>query len=115
MDFTSMNFGDLLFALNCDRLKNKIKKIEKINKRIVQSKNGIYFNETCLKEGLHQKISNIYIYIETNFIKFKMTLFFYYFQMKSFQFSKFRFHSKGRSFQYVTGEPRTNKNTQVHN
>ena len=39
-----MNFGDLLFALNCDRLKNDIRKIEKINKRIVQSKNGIYFN-----------------------------------------------------------------------
>ena len=58
----------------------------------------------------------IYIYIETNFIKFKMTSFFYYFQMESFQFSKFRFHSKGRSFQYASGEPRTNKNnTQVHN
>ena len=39
-----MNFGDLLFALNCDRLKNDIRKIEKIKKRIVQSKNGIYFN-----------------------------------------------------------------------
>ena len=25
MDFTSMNFGDLLFALNCDQLKNEIK------------------------------------------------------------------------------------------
>ena len=52
MHFTSMNFGDLLFALNCDRLQNDIMKIEKINKRIVQSKNGIYFNE----------IYNIYIY-----------------------------------------------------
>ena len=50
MDFTSMNFGDLLFALNCDPLKNEIRKIEQINKRIVQTKNGIYFN-------------NIYIYI----------------------------------------------------
>ena len=45
MNFTSMNFGDLLFALNCDLLKNDIRKIEKINKPIVQSKNGIYFNE----------------------------------------------------------------------
>ena len=63
MDFTSVNFGDLLFALNCDRLKNDIRKIEKINKRIVQYKNGIYFNEICLKEGLHPKFSNIYIYI----------------------------------------------------
>ena len=40
-----MNFGDLLFALNCDPLKNEIRKIEKINKRIVQTKNGINFNK----------------------------------------------------------------------
>ena len=61
-----MNFGYLLFAHNCDPLKNEIRKIEKINKRIVQTKNGIYFNEKCLKEGLHPKFSNIqciYIYI----------------------------------------------------
>ena len=49
-----MNFGDLLFALNCDRLKNDIRKIEKINKRIVQSKNSIYFNDIYIY---------IYIYI----------------------------------------------------
>ena len=49
MDFTNMNFGELLFAL-------------KINKSIVHSKNGIYFNEICLKEGLHPKFPNIYIY-----------------------------------------------------
>ena len=57
-----MNFGDHLFALNCDPLKNEITKIEKINKRIVPTKNGIYFNEICLKEGQHPKFS-IYIYI----------------------------------------------------
>ena len=36
---------------------------------------------------------------ETNFIKFKRSSFFYYFQMESFQFFKFRFHStfKGRT------------------
>ena len=39
-----------------------IRKLEKINKRIVQSKNGIYFNEICLKEGLHPNFL-IYIYI----------------------------------------------------
>ena len=50
MDFTSMNFGDLLFTLNCDPLKNEIRKIEKINKRIDQTKNGIYFDKICLKE-----------------------------------------------------------------
>ena len=56
MDFTSMNFGDLLFTLNCDPLKNEIRKIEKINKRIVQTKKGIYFNKIWIKEGLHPKI-----------------------------------------------------------
>ena len=40
-----MNFGELLIFLNCDPLKNEIMKIEKINKRIVETKNGIYFNE----------------------------------------------------------------------
>ena len=50
MDFTSMNFGDLLFSFNCDPLKNEISKIEKINKRIVQTKNVIYFNEIYIKE-----------------------------------------------------------------
>ena len=63
MDFTSMNFGDILFAINCNPLKNEIRKIEKINKRIVQTKNGIYFNEICLKEGLHPKFPYIYIYV----------------------------------------------------
>ena len=44
-----MNFGDL-FVLNCDPLKNEIRKIEKINKRIVQTKNGIYFNNIYIFE-----------------------------------------------------------------
>ena len=63
MNFTSMNFGDLLFALNCYPLKNEIRKIEKINKRIVETKNANYFNKICLKEGLHPKFYNIHIYI----------------------------------------------------
>ena len=53
MNFTSLNFGDLLFALNCDPLKNEIRKIETISKRIVQTENGLYLNEICHKEGLH--------------------------------------------------------------
>ena len=56
MAFTCMNFGNLLFALNCVQLKNEIRKIEKINKHVVQSKNGIYFNEICLKRGTSPKI-----------------------------------------------------------
>ena len=74
---------------------------------------------TIAARSKFEALEYIYIYsvngqqviIETNFIKFKMTSFFCYFQMESFQFSKFRFHSKGRSFQYASGEPRTNKNT----
>ena len=55
MEFTSMNFGDLLFALNCDPLKYEIRKIEKINKRIVQTINGIYLLVTSYIEcGLPQ-------------------------------------------------------------
>ena len=40
-----------------------------------------------------------------------MTSFFYYFQMESFQFSKFRYHSVGRSFQYASEELFTYNNT----
>ena len=45
---TSMNFGELLVPFNRDPLKNEIRKIEKISKRIVQSKNGIYFSDSNL-------------------------------------------------------------------
>ena len=62
MDSTIMNFGDLLFAINCDPLKNEIRKIEMINKHIVQTKNGIYFNEICLKRDFTPYFL-IYIYI----------------------------------------------------
>ena len=61
-----MNFGDLLFALNCDRLKNDIRKIEKINKRIVQSKNGIYFNEIYIYDCL-QNYDNVTRYYYMHF------------------------------------------------
>ena len=48
MNFTSMNFGELLVPFNSDPLKNEIRKIEKINKRIVQTKNDIYFSASNL-------------------------------------------------------------------
>ena len=60
-----MNFSDLLFAFNCDPLKNGIRKIEKINKSFCSNKNCIYFYQICLKEGLHPKFCNIYIYISS--------------------------------------------------
>ena len=55
--FASMNLADFYLPLIVLHLKNK---------RIVQTKNGIYFNEIYLKEGLHPKFANIYIYIYTH-------------------------------------------------
>ena len=53
MEFTSMNFGDLLFSLNCDPLKIEIRKIEKIDKWIVQTIYGIYFNNIYIPMTLY--------------------------------------------------------------
>ena len=55
--------GELLHSLNNDVLKNKILSIEKLNKKIVNIKNGIRFNEACIKDGLHPKFANIHICI----------------------------------------------------
>ena len=63
MEPPELNFGQLLFLLNNEVLKNKIRTIEKINKRIIAIKNGIHFNEICIKEGLQPNFTNIYIYI----------------------------------------------------
>ena len=49
-----MNFGDLLFALNCDPLKNEIRKIEKINNRIVKLKMVIILIKYALKRDFTQ-------------------------------------------------------------
>ena len=58
-------FGELLRSLNNYLLKNRIRNIEKLNKKIVSIKNVIRFNETCIREGgLHPKFINIYIYIK---------------------------------------------------
>ena len=56
-----MNFGHLLFAPNSHPLKNEIRKIEKINKRIVQTTNGIYFNEIYIHKYKYMYILYIYI------------------------------------------------------
>ena len=55
-------FGELLYSLNNDILKNKIHNIEKLNKKIVNIKNGIRLSKR-IKEGLHPKCTIIYIYI----------------------------------------------------
>ena len=51
MDPSDLNFSQLLFLLNNEDLKNKIRRIEKINKRIIYIKNGIHFYEICIQEG----------------------------------------------------------------
>ena len=40
-----LNFGQLLFLLGNEGLKNNIRNIQKINKLIVHLKSGIHFNE----------------------------------------------------------------------
>ena len=49
-----MNFGELLFALNCDTLKNEIRKMEKINNRIVQLKMGFVLMKYASKRDFSQ-------------------------------------------------------------
>ena len=44
-------------------IKNKIKKLEKAHNVFINNKYGIIFNETCIKEGLLPKYTNIYIYL----------------------------------------------------
>ena len=63
MDYNDLNFGQLLFLLRNEVLKNNIRNIEKIKKRIVHLKNGIHFNEICIQEGFQPNFTNIYIYI----------------------------------------------------
>ena len=45
MDYCVLNFGQLLFLLGNEGLKNNIRNIKKINKRIVHLKSGMHFNE----------------------------------------------------------------------
>ena len=57
----------LLFLLGNEVLKNKIRNIEKINKRIiVHLEIGIDFIEMRIQEGLQSEIFLIYIYIYIN-------------------------------------------------
>ena len=54
MDYSVLNFGQLLFLLGNEGLKNNVRNFEKINKRIVHLKSGITFNEIYIY---------IYIYV----------------------------------------------------
>ena len=62
MDPSDLNFSHLLF-LNNEVLKNRIRSIEKINKCIINIKNGIHFNEMYIQEDLEPSFLSLYIYI----------------------------------------------------
>ena len=64
MDRADLSFGQLLFLLTNEVLQNKIRRIEKINKHIINIKNGIHFNEIRIQESLQPNFTNIYIYIQ---------------------------------------------------
>ena len=89
MDYSVFNFGQLLFLLDNEGLKNNIRNIEKINKRIVHLKSGIHFNEICIQEGLQPNFTNIYIHIYCFFVQrqsrrlHRMTLFFTHLTVQS--------------------------------
>ena len=55
--------GTLLGAVSNPELKQKVRILEKLNKRFINAKIGIIFNRTCLIEGLFPAYTNIYIYI----------------------------------------------------
>ena len=55
-----LNLGQILFMLPME-LKNKIRKLEKAHYVFINNKCGVIFNETCVKEGLLPKYTNIYI------------------------------------------------------
>ena len=55
MDLRKQNFGALLFSLDNEDLKKKMRNIEKMNKRLIHIKSGINLND---------------IYIYMNFEKF---------------------------------------------
>ena len=50
--------GELLTQLN-DASKQIVRSLEKVQKKLVNIRNAVIFNETCLEEGLLPKYSNI--------------------------------------------------------
>ena len=53
-----LNLGQILFMLLME-IKNKIRKLEKAHNVFINNKYGIIFNETCIKEGLLPKYTNL--------------------------------------------------------
>ena len=70
MPYRLLNIGQLLFLLPNPEFKQKVRILEKLNKRFINAKIGIIFNRTCLIEGLYIFINiyNQYIYINAKII-----------------------------------------------
>ena len=56
-----LNLGQILFMLPTER-KINIRKLEKPHNVFINNKYAIIFNETCIKEGLLPKYTNIVVY-----------------------------------------------------
>jgi hypothetical protein len=57
-----MSLGNLIFDFSVP-IKSLIRRIEKNNKKVVNKKYSLVFNETCIKEKLLPNYTDIYIYI----------------------------------------------------
>ena len=53
--------GDLIAELN-GNAKHIVRSLEKIQKKLINAKNSVIFNQTCLEQRLLPKYSNMYIY-----------------------------------------------------
>ena len=56
------NLGQLLFNMDCES-RLIVRKVEKLNKKLVANSSGVLFNQVCIDEGLLPKYTNIYMYI----------------------------------------------------
>ena len=61
-NFNDFNIGQLLYRLSSSKKKKIVRDLEKVNKKLIQNKYDILFNETCIKEELLPKYIYIYIY-----------------------------------------------------
>ena len=56
-------FSEILCAIEDPNHVMKIRALEKLNKKKINAKFGVFFNEVCLNERLVPNYTNIYIYI----------------------------------------------------
>ena len=56
-----MNFGELIYH-QPNNIKKLLRKIENLEKKLVNARVAIVFNKTCLNENLLPTFTNIYIF-----------------------------------------------------